>query len=240
MPSVGGTMAKNAAFGSFDVGFIEKLVDAGQTFNVVYDIGASNGGWSHVISEVLPNAKFELFEPFDSPQYADTWSVNRQRHPDFRMHRVALGAKDDTLLLNVYEGHEGNSLIDSDWEGIKEKRPVPVRQLDGYVAKNGLYPPDLIKMDTQGFELKILKGGENCCRTAKLLMLETWLYRGYGQETPLLHEVIAWLDEHNFRLVTLWDVYADAGLKLQAIDAFFLRNDIAETLGNQGFQLGSL
>jgi hypothetical protein len=36
---------------------------AGFDPKVIFDIGASNGEWSRIISEVFPNAVYHLFEP---------------------------------------------------------------------------------------------------------------------------------------------------------------------------------
>jgi hypothetical protein len=84
------------------------------------------------------------------------------------MHRVALGDQETTLRLNLHENHREASLIDSDWEGVLSKKPVPVRRLDSIVAELKLPPADVIKMDTQGFELKILQGDETTFAALRL------------------------------------------------------------------------
>lgn len=230
-------MDAQASFASMDTHFIDRLVTAGVSIGTVFDIGASNGIWSDSVAAVIPTSRFELFEPFDSPQYEERLAAVRAAHPAFTMHRVALGAENTTLRLNIYENHSGNSLIDSSWEGVKEKRDVPVRRLDDYVVEAALPRPDLVKMDIQGFELNVLKGGEKTCRAAKVLMLETWLYRGYGPETPILSEIIEWLEPRGFRLVCTGDAYVAPDLKLTAIDAYFLRADIADDCARKQVKL---
>jgi FkbM family methyltransferase len=226
-------------FGFTDQKFIRKLISGGVAIESVYDVGAARGEWSSVVAEVVPRAKFNLFEPLASDQYAEFLANVMRERPDFRMHRVALGSENTRLRLNLYSSHFGNSLIDSDWEGVVGKTPVPVRRLDDYVAELGLPPADLIKMDTQGFELKILQGGESACRGAKVLMIETWLYRAYGPKTPLLGEIIEWLAPREFTMVTIGDAYVSATMELTSIDAFFLRNDVAAQIAQSGVTLWS-
>src|SRR4029453_11706555 len=115
---------------------------------------------------------------------------------------------------------------DSGWEGVVDKKLVPVRRLDDVVAGLELPPADLIKLDVQGFELKILAGAELTCHLAKALMVETWFYRGYGPGTPLFGEIVDWMTRHGFSLVSLGELYVDADMALIAIDTFFLRNDL--------------
>jgi hypothetical protein len=117
------------------------------------------------------------------------------------------------------------------------KKPVPVRRLDDVVSRLELPPADLIKMDVQGFELKILNGGELTCRQAKALMIETWLYRGYGPDTPLLGEIIDWMTGHDFRLVSFGDTYISPDMTLFSVDAFFLRNDLMPVVAQSGVTL---
>lgn len=230
-------MPLNSDFGSHDQAFIRNLTKAGIAISNVYDIGAAQGEWSWQMAKVVPEAKFNLFEPWESDQYAEALATILRQRPDFRVHRIGLGDENTTLSFNVYAHHVGNSFIDSDWEGVVEKRPIPVRRLDDVVAECGLPPADIIKIDTQGFELNILKGGEASCRGAKALMLETWLYRGYGPETPLLGELIEWLEPRNFRLVSTGGWYVSPSIRLESVDAFFLRRDVAEQIAQSGFSL---
>jgi len=56
---------------------------------------------------------------------------------------------------------------------------------------------DLIKLDTQGSELDILKGGEQLCAKAKYIICEVSLIE-YNQSAPLKEEVISYLRERGF------------------------------------------
>ena len=225
------------AWASCDQDFIRNLTTAGIEIDSIYDIGASNGTWSWLMAQIVPRATFNLFEPLESEQYAKNLANVLQNRPDFRMHRIALGSENTALKLNLHAQHVGSSLIDSEWEGVVAKQVVPVRRLDDVVTELKLPPADLIKMDVQGFELKILAGAENTCRRAKALMIETWLYRGYGPATPLLGEIIDWMTGRDFRLVSLGNAYVAPDMTLSSIDAFFLRNDLMPMAAQSGVTL---
>src|SRR5262249_639529 len=153
-------MVQIVDFGRRDQDFLRRLLKAGIDIASIYDIGASNGVWSWMMSEVVPQATFELFEPHPSEQYADRFTQAPKAGPDFPIQRIGVGNQGATLPLNLHLDHTGATLLDSDWEGVVAKKPVPVRRLDSLAAEIGLAPPDVIKMDVQGFELKILQGAE--------------------------------------------------------------------------------
>ena len=66
-----------------------------------------------------------------------------------------------------------------------------------------------MKLDVQGAERLILKGGEQTLQHADVLFLETWLQRAYGPDTPLLTEMIEFLEQAGFALVDFGEQFRD-------------------------------
>ena len=173
----------------------------------------------------LPQSVYHLFEPLAQirPEYRKGLE-HVTAHSNATVHPIGLGTVDGTATLAVYEGGVGSSFIDSpNYSGIESRVQVPVRRLDSYRAEKNLPPPDLVKMDVQGWELEVLKGAEETIRSANLLVLETWLYRGYGEKTVLLHELIEWLEPRGFIANHVGAPYRGEHGKLFAVDALFLR-----------------
>jgi hypothetical protein len=56
---------------------------------------------------------------------------------------------------------------------------------------------DFIKIDTQGAELDILKGGLKTLERAKLVLLETSVIP-YNKDAPLQRDVISFMRDHGF------------------------------------------
>ncbi len=99
---------------------------------------------------------------------------------------------------------------------------VPVTTLDHLVGPAGLPCPNLLKIDAQGSELIILEGAQQVLPQIDVLLLETWVWRGYEGKTPLLFDLVTWLAERNF---FLWDIagqYRDRADLLTGIDCFFV------------------
>jgi len=72
------------------------------------------------------------------------------------MHRVTLGEREGALPLNLFSDHASASLLDWD-DGTAKKMEVPVRLLDSFIVGNSLPFLNLLKMDTQGYELRSYK-----------------------------------------------------------------------------------
>lgn len=76
---------------------------------------------------------------------------------------------------------------------------VPCRRLDSLAAEIGLERADVLKVDTQGSELDILKGAVPLLNGCSLVDIEVEFNELYGGQN-LFHEVDAFLRDHGFVL----------------------------------------
>ena len=65
---------------------------------------------------------------------------------------------------------------------------------------------DLIKMDTQGSEVDIIKGGINLCKRCKYMILETSLIE-YNQDSPKEDQVNEFMKSIGFSIVSVIDLH---------------------------------
>jgi hypothetical protein len=91
--------------------------------------------------------------------------------------------------------------------------------------------PDIIKIDCQGAEDVIIRGGERVVRNAKVLFLETWFDRGlYGPATPLIGEMIELLQPLGYSLVEIGERFYDEKHRLYSADAFFYAESLMDNV----------
>lgn len=210
---------------------LEELKAKGYEPAVVYDVGASNGIWSEVVARVLPNAEFHLFEPLSEVVefYRADLKERMERVRNIHLHSVALGDACETTQMFVAVDGFGSSLRDrGDIPEVAARISVPKYRLDSYVAQNGLPAPQVLKIDSQGYEDAILKGAGALLNEVNVLFLETWLERCYGPNTPLLWEVIELLRPHRFSLVDFGESFYDEKHRLYSVDAFFFSESLLE------------
>ena len=211
------------------------LARSGFQPRTIYDIGGSNGHWSALVSMVFPEARFEIFEPLAdlSIEYAEAWK-NSSRITEMhssgqaRLHKVALGYKTGTCRMTIEpDGFSSTSLPIKHPSSGSRGVDVPQWALDEYVAAHGMEPPDLIKMDTQGSELNILRGGPRAVATASAILCECWLRREYEEGTPLWIEVANFLVHKGLHLYDSgWVFRCPVYHRSVAQDLLFLRSDL--------------
>ena len=190
---------------------LRALAESGFAPRLIVDIGANSGEWTRTALSVWPKARAILVEP------------NALHANALRTLAGALNATVSTDLLGAEDGREvdfhvmkassatGSSVFPerSDVARTVERRRL--RSLDSLLAGE---PADLLKIDTQGYELEILKGAARSLPKAKAVILETSLIE-INEGCPLLHEVVAYMHERGFVAFDILETHrrrADAAL----------------------------
>ena len=132
------------------------------------DVGAA-GGVNRRYWKNFRNLTVVGFEP-DEREFSKLQQSEGQH-----WYQIALNSSDGVFDLNVTRHQTNTSLLEPNIELIKQLsldvrdfdiiRKVPLRcqTLDRVCADHGIVP-HVVKLDTQGTELDILKGGEACLR----------------------------------------------------------------------------
>jgi FkbM family methyltransferase len=122
---------------------------------VFVDIGAHVGLWS--MQAELDFDKIVAFEPH--PLHANLYEENVKKHT---LHRVALGDRKDSIALKGEPGSSGDTHVAGPGD-------IQMRTLDSYRMRR----IDLLKIDTEGYELPILKGAmETLKRCRPVIVVE--------------------------------------------------------------------
>jgi FkbM family methyltransferase len=174
---------------------------------VIYDIGAHVGTWTLLAKSILPAAKVEAFEPLEA--HCRAFEGAAADLSEVTLHRVALGRTNSSAPLRIASPSDASSFLPiaetgARLGGLKEVDSVrsTVRRLDDFRRQHDIAPPDLLKLDVQGFELEVLLGAEECLAQAKALIVEVSFLEFY-QGQCLFSEVCAFLHQRGFELRAL-------------------------------------
>jgi FkbM family methyltransferase len=203
-----------------------------ENINVIYDVGAHIGTWSLLAKAIFPSAQVHAFEPL--AEHQDGFRKQFVGSKDVTLHPVALGSENTATLFHVNDASSSSSVLPLADAcrmhfGLREVERVPIRLhcLDDYRTAHQISLPDLIKLDVQGYELEALKGGSQCLRSAKAVLMEvSFVELYYGQ--PLFADVVRFMADHGFRLHAL-SIATPVGKSLLQTDVLFLpaNRDIA-------------
>ena len=163
---------------------LRALAQSGFAPRLIVDIGANSGEWTRTALSVWPEARALMVEP------------NALHANALQALAGALNATVSTDLLGAEDGREvdfhvmaagsatGSSVFPERSDVPRAIEPRRLRSLDSLLAGE---PADLLKIDTQGYELEILKGAALSLPAAKAVILETSLME-INEGCPLLHE----------------------------------------------------
>lgn len=134
----------------------------------VFDVGANKGCFSRYMLNYLPTSNFLCFEPFP-----DTFDILKSNlsHAKFVHFQLAFGEKNESLIVsqNDLKSSDTNSLIHKRIGTSTEKKVhIDVVTLDSFIVKNEILGIDLLKIDTEGYDLKVLKGAIQSLYSAKI------------------------------------------------------------------------
>lgn len=118
-----------------------------ERFRRAVDIGAHVGLWSmHLVGRFQ---HVEAFEPVAI--HRELFGRNVQQD-NYTLHAMALGEQDGSVSMKSAPTSSGDTVV----AGAGD---IPMRRLDDVLA--GVDDVDFMKIDTEGYELMILRGGEH-------------------------------------------------------------------------------
>ena len=219
-----GTVAKDLATGHIDS---MELLELLRPLNpqVIFDVGANVGTWTLLAKALYPQAQVHAFEPLS--MHTEKFRQLTKRLDGVHLHEIGLGSKPAQTVMKITDFSDASSLLPLTEVGKKQwnlaqvsETPIQIERLDDWIAAHRLPTPDLVKLDVQGFELEVLRGGEATLRGARAVLTEVSFVEIY-QGQCLFHELARHLAERGFRLCALGE-QTDLGKPLLQADALFV------------------
>ncbi len=176
--------------------------------NSVVDVGANKGQFALNLIENKFNGSIISFEPLKEEHEILKKICKKVKIKWEIAERCALGNKKKVQKLNITGNRESSSLLKIKSRHIK-LRPdskivgsdnIKVKKIDDFFKNFSKFKKNiLLKIDTQGTELDILKGAKKFLPKVKCIFLEVSLVKLYEKQT-LWFEVINYLEKRNFKV----------------------------------------
>ncbi len=189
----------------------------------VVDVGAHWGEFATMVRRVVGfSGPIESFEP-SSESFAilQTYMAG---DTSWWGHRVAIGAEEARLDLNIYGSTDMNSFRGpAKTGGLGEARTesVDVHRLDDVVTLPGSL---LLKTDTQGFDLEVLQGASGLLHRTVAVTIELPVTNIYA-DAPELVGITQYLSADGFELAGLFPLVRNRADRLRVVefDGVFVR-----------------
>jgi FkbM family methyltransferase len=152
-------------------------------------------------------------------------SILAKRQGDYEV--TALGAAGGEIEINVQlDALTRSSTLDrtalTKTNGRIEVRKVPLATLDSVVQTHHLRSPFGLKIDTEGFELEVLRGAPATLRETIFVIAETSVQRRFEKSYTLL-ELLTHMDASGFDVGSILTANKDANGVIRFMDVLFIR-----------------
>lgn len=199
---------------------LKRLNKLGFNPETIYDVGAYQGDFAKMCLRIWPHSVVHAFEPLpekmpvlrEALRSSNVTLINR------------LVGDENKANVHFFADETASSLLDSYPLGLKGNLNLSMVTLDSYVEA-GNPVPDLLKIDTQGYEYQIFKGFEKHLSQVQVILVELNILEIYYHVT-LAQDVLHFLGQYGFVVYDVTEIHRrpldDA---LINIDFILVKND---------------
>jgi FkbM family methyltransferase len=161
---------QNLYLGAYEKQDYDELTHIMPVGGVFLDVGANIGIYTLAMARAAgPSGSVHSFEPNPASFERLSHHVLQNGLANVRLNQVAVGSAEGRAKLNAptKENSGAASLLSTNMPARFEARPIEVQvtSLDAYCSSHAFERVDVIKIDCQGYELKVLKGASTVLQT---------------------------------------------------------------------------
>ena len=175
---------------------------------ILFDIGANVGQTVKDFKEVFKNSTVHAFEP--SPNTFEILKNNTSNVNKLHIWNYGVGSSSGDLIFNEYALSNMSSFFELqnvNSRDLKSKTIVKTTTVDQFISENRIPMIDVLKIDTEGFELEVFKGAMKSIKESKIGMLfyEASFVVGH-KDMPSFTELWDFAIENDFELVSIYPI----------------------------------
>lgn len=198
----------------------------------IFDVGAYNGSISLKYNKLFPNSTIYSFEPF--PESFESLKQTALQYKNIKPYNKGIGeyvgiskfhsnnyAPTNSILATHEEGD--SNWGDKDLLGTKDVLDIPLTTLDQVAKEENIKKIDILKLDVQGAEHKVMAGAQKLIEQKKIRLIYTEIITiPTYQNQKELDEYLKMFREYGFELFTIYNSGHTKDGRLQFIDAIFV------------------
>jgi FkbM family methyltransferase len=190
---------------------------------LVFDVGANMGQTVQAFRKAFRDPQIHSFEP--SPVSFDLLRMNTATIPDVHVWNRALGSSRGQMTLQENNTPEMTSFLplsNFGWGSVIKQTRVDVDTVDAFCLEQHIDRIDILKSDTQGFDLEVFKGAERMFQQNRIgVVFSEIIFNDMYKNLPSVSQIFDFLISHNFVLVSFYELAYQEGLASWA-DALFV------------------
>ena len=181
----------------------------------IIDVGANVGQSEKHFAHHAPKALIHCIEPI---QTTFSLLIKNKVGKNTKCHCLALGEKNESIEIKIDKNTPlvSNSLIAKNTESSTNfyVEKIKVQTLSDFALKNNIQHINLLKIDTEGFDLKVLKGGESLLESKAIDFIEVEVsMNSFNTFHVSFQEISSYLDGYGYHKFGIYEQIHD--FKLQ-------------------------
>jgi FkbM family methyltransferase len=181
----------------------------------IVDVGAYEGNWTRLARRVCPGIPVVMVEPQQSKLRHLESVTSALPATSFVQMLLTARAGEEKIF---FEMETGSSIFSENSNVQRRPKTLISHTLDEIAT--ALPEPIMLKIDVQGAELEVLKGGEATLKRCGLVQLEVAV-ACYNAGAPTMLEVLQFMEERGFRPFDISGETRPNGADLVQIDLLF-------------------
>lgn len=140
-----------------------------------FDVGANSGNYARLLRTLVPRSRIYAFEP-----HPQTFRILQSKlgHDDTILVNQALSDTSGEMILYDFGGHDGSTQASLSREAVAlfspdvVEHPIACTTLDAFIAAHAIERVDLLKIDTEGFDLAVLTGARDALQSGRVGVIQ--------------------------------------------------------------------
>lgn len=168
----------------------------------IIDVGANKGTWTRRTLQYFPEALYTLIEPQD---HLKTHIQDLVDH-GCKITWINAGVADHSgsLPFAVSYRDDSGTFASIPVDSSAPRIPVRVTTLNELVSAASAPPPEMVKIDAEGFDLKVLAGASDLLGKTEIFFVEVTICNSDYENT--IAKVIHRMDECGYKVVDITDI----------------------------------
>ena len=170
----------------------------------VLDVGANHGNWTREALKYFPEAEYLLIEPQDHLKVHVQDLIDAGRK--IRWINAGAADKSGTLRFFVSDRDDSSTFLPREEQPqtrVASETSVEVLTLDAIVEKYKVPVPDMVKIDAEGFDLKVMQGASSLIGKTDVYLLEAGVACPFENS---IARVISTMEDLDYRLVDITEL----------------------------------
>ena len=176
--------------------------------NTIFDVGANVGQTAIWFNDYLRHASIYSFEPVKNTYLKLV--ENTSKINNLKSFNLALGEREELIKIKLFSDESStlNSLKESSQNlDSNFSETIKVVTGDSFCIKNKIENIDLLKIDTEGFEIEVLKGFSEMLINGKIKAIYCEVgFDPKNSRNTYINEIFDFMHKHDYKFYGLYEI----------------------------------